>query len=129
MKQLFTFLTIIVLTLALSVGAFATELELSSEAIEVENTESGITVTDAASTECLEEIRDELPAEEYEEENFFALLYERIEENSEKIIATASLILTALLSFAYKRGLIPIINGALNAMNGAINSIKENSEF
>lgn len=122
MKRLFTFFAIIMLTFAFSFSAFATN----------DAAENGYAVTVGESVEVSDSVSEGEDGVDNgdgrEDENFFALVYERICDNAGEIISAFTLIFTALLTLAYKKGLIPAIKGGLSAIGGAISSVKESAE-
>ena len=61
-----------------------------------------------------------------EEKNFFDEAYTVLTENADKIFAALAFIGTLVVSFAYKKGLIPLLSGAMTALKGNVESIKEN---
>lgn len=145
MKRLFTFFAVIMLVFAFSVSAFATSTELDGEhnttadSTKNEAPESDGGIADAVadgSTQNTGNAEGNTQSTGNAEGggaqsiggNFFALLYEKIRENAAEIISSFTLIVTALLTLAYKKGLIPAIKGSLSAIGGAISSIKESTE-
>lgn len=80
-----------------------------------------------------EELADNIPesSEEYSEENgngFFGEAYNAIAENADKILAALTFVGSIVIAFAYKKGLIPLLNSALGNMNAMITKLKENTE-
>ena len=70
-------------------------------------------------------------SEESEEaicDGFFGELYNEVAENADKILAALTFIGSLIIAFAYKRGLIPLLNGALSNMNSMITKLKEETE-
>ncbi len=58
----------------------------------------------------------------------FTLLFEGISERTGEIFCALTLIGTAILSFAYKRGLLPLVKGSLHAIGEAVGSLKESAK-
>lgn len=109
MKRLFTFLSIISLICIFSLTAAAVETEPQSTEIS-ENSDSAETSKDT------------------EDKNVFALLFEKISEYSGQIFCAMTVVGTAVLSFAYKKGLLPLVKNALGAISGAVGSVKQSAE-
>lgn len=60
-----------------------------------------------------------------DESTFFDEVYAMLTENADKIFAALAFIGTLIVSFAYKKGLIPLLSGAMTALKGNVESIKE----
>ncbi len=74
----------------------------------------------------------ELPEDEYtqpEEPTFFSELYSAVKENATEILCSLSLIGSVILAYAYKKGLIPLLKGSLDALLRSVGKIKENTEL
>ena len=87
----------------------------------------------ASAAFAAEEPADAAPeiSEESEEaicDGFFGELYNEVAENADKILAALTFIGSLIIAFAYKRGLIPLLNGALSNMNSMITKLKEETE-
>ena len=61
-------------------------------------------------------------------DGFFGELYNEVAENADKILAALTFIGALIIAFAYKKGLIPLLNGALSNMNSMITKLKEETE-
>ena len=60
------------------------------------------------------------------EETFFDELYGKFTENADKIFAALAFVGTMVVSFAYRKGLIPLLSGAMSTLKGSVDSIREN---
>lgn len=65
---------------------------------------------------------------EGESKNPFESFYETVLSYSGEIFCLITLIVTLFLTNAYKRGLVPLLKGAVGAIGGAVGSIKEKAE-
>lgn len=97
----------------LSVTAFA---EDSAEA----NEDFRLGKGDAIIYESETEKKDEV-----DEASIFDEIYLRLTENADKIFAALAFVGTMIVSFAYKKGLLPLLANALNYLKGSVESIKE----
>ena len=110
---LFKIITALVLiTLMLSLGTLAVSASdsdptsLTETAVESENT-----------------------GEETEvDENLFSIIFSTVEDKAAEIFSVLTLISSLILAYAYKKGLFPLIKGALTSLNGSVNKIKESAE-
>ncbi len=66
--------------------------------------------------------------EEGESKNPFESFYETVLSYSGEIFCLITLIVSLFLTKAYKRGLVPLLKGAVGAIGAAVGSIKEKSE-
>lgn len=126
MKKIFMLFAAILLIGTFSLTAMATDgyadSENTAEASEVADLNADDVVGEADSA-------DNGSADEtVGEENAFAALFNIISDYSSEILCAATLALTAFLSFAYKKGLLPLIKNALGAIGTAIGSVKESAE-
>lgn len=55
----------------------------------------------------------------------FDEIYRRLAENADKIFAALAFIGTMIVSLAYKKGLLPLLGGAVSYLKGSVESIKE----
>ncbi|MBO7304225.1 MAG: hypothetical protein J6V09_03300 [Clostridia bacterium] len=106
MKKILFF--ILVLTLTLSVFTFSSFAE-----------ESGESATDATG---------EITLSEGSGENVFAELYETVVRHADKIFSALAFIGSLIIAFAYRRGLLPVIKGALSTVADATARLKEKTE-
>ena len=60
------------------------------------------------------------------EDNFFDELYRILTSNADKIFAALAFVGTLIVGFSYKKGLIPLLSGAMTALKGTADSIKAN---
>ena len=110
MKHLFTFLCVLTLCLALIIPSYASDDSL---------TENG----DAAQSG---EVTKE--SGEVVEESVFEIAYREISRYSAQIFSALAFVFAAILTFSYKKGLLPLISGALKGLAGTVGSIKDESE-
>lgn len=74
-----------------------------------------------------EEITPE--TEEYtESENFFEEIYEEILKHSDKILSALAFVASLLLALTYKKGLLPLVKGALSSLGNSVSRLKEETE-
>lgn len=118
MKKIFMVLTIAALFCSFSLGALAADTDISqptsAEALTEGEADAESTVTDTYA--------------DTEQYNIFALIFEKITEYSGEIFCAMTLIGTAILSFAYKKGLLPLIKSSLSAIGGAVGALSENAK-
>lgn len=114
MKPLFTFLCILAICLALIIPTYAYS---DGDAVG----ENDGTVTEADS-------QNEAYGED-SEENVFAIFYREVSAHYSEIFSALAFIFTAILTFSYKKGLLPLIEGGINGLKGVVGSIKEKSEM
>ncbi len=69
-------------------------------------------------------------SEEAEEaaDGFFPQMFGYAEEYATEIICTLTLIGSLLLGYAYRKGLLPLVKGALSAIGSSVGSIKEGTD-
>ena len=114
---------------ALAFTASAESIAVQENVFAQEDGEIGITdnfesVTEDATSEGVEiesnndEVTDEV--------QIFDEIYQEILKNADKIFAALAFVGTMLVSFAYKKGLIPLLKGAISALAGSVEKIKEN---
>lgn len=118
MKKIFMVLTMAALFCSFSLGALAADTDISHPAAE--------TLTEGEAAKNTEASAD--TPTDTEGYNVFALVYEKITEYSGEIFCALTLIGTAILSFAYKKGLLPLIKSSLSAIGGAVGALRENAE-
>ena len=68
----------------------------------------------------------EAPRADEGEENVFDDIYATLTENADKILAALAFVGTMTVSFAYKKGLIPLLGNAISSLKCSVDSIKEN---
>jgi len=61
-------------------------------------------------------------------ENAFELFYGFVSDNADKIFSLLAFIGALILSFAYKKGLFPFVEGALAKLTGAVGTLREETE-
>lgn len=120
MNRIFKSIAILTVTLllllGLSVGAYAAYGEdAATEDQSADNT------TDTAEDGAEETADDTLPSEAT---NPFAILLDAVMAHSAEILSALTLIGSLVLAFAYKKGLIPIIQGSLNKISCAVENIR-----
>ena len=113
LKLLIVMCTVIFMTLTFSVSA--EEGTVSNEEFE--------TSSDSASVEG--DINTDTDATDNSSGTFFDEIYRELVENADKIFAALAFIGTLLVSFAYRKGLIPLLKGAIASLSGSVNTIKE----
>ena len=62
------------------------------------------------------------------ESNIFELAYEAVLAHADRILSALSFIGAMLVGFAYKKGLMPMVNDALTRLSGTVKGIKENAD-
>ncbi len=60
--------------------------------------------------------------------NIFAQIYRELGNYAAEIISTVTLVLTLVLSIAYKKGLLPLVTKAVSAIQKAVTKIKDDTE-
>ncbi len=83
------------------------------------STADGENETDVSPTENAEK------ATVTEEASIFDEIYLRLTENADKIFAALAFVGTMIVSFAYKKGLLPLLGNAIAYLKGSVESIKE----
>lgn len=102
-RKILTFLAVLCLSFAIfSVTAFANE----SEAISQESDASESTYETAR-------------------ESIFDEIYGAVMANADKILSAMAFCGTLIVGFAYKRGLLPLLGKAMNAISKSVDGIKE----
>ncbi len=66
--------------------------------------------------------------EEASAPNIFDTVYGILIENSDKILSALAFAASLILMLAYKRGLLPILKGALSSLGGAVTRLREEAE-
>ena len=93
------------------------EAEKAWDAEEIDSTESH-------SSEEQEDTAEGGTQESSDYDNIFDDIYNELLKNADKIFAALAFIGTMIVSFAYKKGLIPMLSGAVTALKGTVDSIK-----
>lgn len=109
----------VILIFTLSFGVSA-----SAEAL----AENNRTENNNAENEINEEINSEEDGEVWED-NLFEQIYEALRENADKIFSALAFIGTLIVSYAYKKGLIPQLTEALSKFKGYLEKVKEDTEL
>lgn len=112
MKRIFKSISILTLTLllllGLSVGAYADsegqDASDSASATDIELTDSNDGTGEA--------------------KNPFSVIFDEVMAHSAQILSALTLIGSLVLAFAYRKGLMPIIQNALSRISGAVESIR-----
>ena len=107
-KYLLLIFLILVFTLSISVTVFAEEIPETENAY-TENT-APVEMPDNA-----------------EEQNTFSEIYELILNNSDKLFSLLAFISSLVMVFAYKKGLIPIINTGLSAIRKSTDTFEKSA--
>ena len=63
-----------------------------------------------------------------ENENLFDVLYNELAEHSDKLLSALAFLASILVALTYKKGLLPILKGALNSLGATVSKLKEESE-
>ena len=71
---------------------------------------------------------DNVSSNEAEDVNFFTRLFDEIKAYATEIFCAMTFIGSVILAYAYKKGLLPLIKGALSSITHAVGSIKERTE-
>lgn len=133
MKQIFTFIAVIaiicVFPLAASAAQTAPENTDSVTADTPQSEADSIDVAESTQGAATNGSDEEASEESSDAYNVFELIYDRICDYSGEIFCALTLLGTAVLSFAYKRGLLPLIKNSLAAIGGAVGQLKENTEL
>ena len=66
------------------------------------------------------------PSKAESTENVFEDIYNALTEHADKIFAALAFVGTMIVSFAYRKGLIPLLGNAIKSLNGSVETIKEN---
>ncbi|MBQ1260990.1 MAG: hypothetical protein IIX96_03170 [Clostridia bacterium] len=118
MKQLFTFLCILALCLALTVSTYAYDTEGGDN--HADSTAEGADVTDGTNSEAAHA--------DSTEENIFEIAYRELCSYSSEIFSALACVCAAILALGYKKGLLPLISGGINGLSGAVDKVKEQSD-
>ena len=87
-----------------------------------------ISATLAFSAHAAEEVADEATeSTEADSTNFFTEVYEDVAENAGEILCALTFVGSLVLSFAYKRGLMPLVEGSLVSIGNAVEKIGDNT--
>lgn len=62
------------------------------------------------------------------EANIFDAVYAEIIKHSDKILSALAFSASLILAFAYKKGFLPLIKGALSALTSSVSKLKEETE-
>ena len=60
--------------------------------------------------------------------NIFSEVYEIILRHSDKILSALTLCVSLFLTFAYRKGILPLIKGGLNTLGTAVTKLKEETD-
>ena len=60
--------------------------------------------------------------------NIFSEVYEIILRHSDKILSALTLCVSLFLTFAYRKGILPLIKGGLNTLGAAVTKLKEETD-
>ena len=63
------------------------------------------------------------------EDNPFSLLWQGISEYATEIFCALTFIASLFLSYAYKKGLLPTVSGAIGSLSAAVTKIKDSTEL
>ena len=74
-----------------------------------------------------EEYTPEQIGETQEDENFFSNMYEEVSAYAGEILCTLTFAGSIILAFAYKKGLLPLVERSLVAIGNAVTHIKESA--
>ena len=61
-------------------------------------------------------------------DNVFEVMFNEVKSYFSEILCTLAFLSSIIVAFAYKKGLVPIVEGSLGAISKAVAKIKENSE-
>lgn len=95
-------------------------------------TENNLSVTENTNSSQLPEAEENSLTEKEEEpieENVFAEIYELLELNADKIFSALAFIGTLIVSFSYKKGLIPLLAETFSRFRGTLDGIKKEGEL
>ena len=109
---------IVIFTLVLMCSIFT----VSSFAIESQTEFSENAIADETKAPNSEE-----PTKE-DSGNFFELIYTELISHADEILSALAFIASLVIGLTYKKGLLPIIRGALNNMSNEIGEIKQSTE-
>lgn len=118
------FITALVL---FAIAAVMLAFSASATNTETANEDFGTYEDEALSYEASEsEANTEVSPSEINESQIFDQIYGSLLENADKIFAALAFAGTMLISFAYKKGLIPILKNAMSALAGSVEKIRDN---
>lgn len=90
-----------------------------------------LTFADSNTVSDSSDINSTLMSEEENEQtekNIFEAAYDEIIKHSDKLLAAMAALSSVVLAIAYKKGLLPIIKGALSALASQVAKFKEDTE-
>ena len=61
--------------------------------------------------------------------NVFDDIYSALKENADKIFAALAFVGSIIVSFAYKKGLLPLLSGAIASLKGSVENIRDNEKL
>ena len=61
-------------------------------------------------------------------ENFFAVIYDELALHADKILSALAFVGSLIIAFAYKKGLIPVIQNALANMGARVGELRDSTE-
>ena len=99
-------------------------IPLSASAAEAD-TEGAAPVTEEAELNAEPESVE--AKDEAAEKNIFETVYDTLLMHSAEILSALAFIGTLIVSYAYKKGLLPVVKGTLSALTGSVGSIKESA--
>ena len=156
-KRILTALLLCAVTVgSLGVSAFAEEVSLGAaedydvevgiddaSASEIEATEEnegasgeldkptddvGSAVSEDNEAEASDETEKTENGESAEQKSFFEKLYDSVTDYLGEILCALAFGASCLIAVAYKKGLLPLLSGALGKLSGAVGSIKESTD-
>ena len=117
MRKLLIFITALSLMLAVAtIPVLAADDSVSIEEVE------GVEAIDTEST------KSDTSSEEEKESNVFELAYDEIVRHSDKILSALAFISSLVLAFAYNKGLLPVLRGALDKLQGVVTGIRDSAQ-
>ena len=111
----------------LTVMLFAIATVSYADASEVYETENGSLCADATA-EQNEPTVNESNVEEELSENVFSAIFEQIKSYATEIFCAMTFIGSLILAYAYKKGLLPLIEKTLLSIGSSVSKIKERTE-
>ncbi len=113
------------LALLMAIPAFASDEASAEEIVQTEDA----AVEESSSKELESKEAEGLPTyDEESERNIFQLIYDTALEYAAEIFSFLSLIGTLIISYFYKRGLLPSVKTAISGIGSAVGKIKESSD-
>lgn len=94
----------------------------AAEKVQVTNEELGDSYSEPSADESPDAVTDSPSNAEI---TVFDEIYLALTENADKIFAALAFVGTLLVSFAYKKGLLPLLRNAISSLLGSVDSIKE----